>query len=801
MDERAVSLLELPKVLAHLASFAVSESGKTAALALRPHDSLAKARYASDWFSEGRIWQAGSDFVLPSFPCLDGVFAVLENSALPLDADAFWFLRQTLLTARDLAASLKTSLFDSPGGLGAACPLLLERANALVFPRQSVAALSRCLSDDGLLRDEASPELNLARSQIRSLYQTVTRKAKDFIQKHGLESYLQDDFMTLSSDRYVLPLKANFKGRVPGVIHDYSQTGETCYFEPVFLMEVNNRLQELKREERAAEWKVYQYLSGLIREEVPAIREAYALLVDMDVNLAVAAFSARYGGECADFAEDAPLILHGVLHPLLLIEHKASPKTIPAPEPIDLLLKKGQRALIISGGNAGGKTVSLKTLGITALMGLCGLPVLAKRGASLPFWRNVQVFMGDEQSLEAHLSTFSAQIRNLAKIWDDLDADSLILLDEFGAGTDPAQGAALAQAVMDGILAKNAFVVAATHFPALKAYALSKPGVRAASVLFEPKSKKPLYSLAYDQVGASLALDVAKEHGLPESILHRAEQILLLDGADTAGLIARLNALAVARQTEIVRLGDAAKKLAEKRRRLEEKFAVEREKLFAHIQEDARRILREWQMERINHKQALKELSQTRKRLLEGVNANRLAETERAGSRDFSPGMTVHYHSFDKNGLIREVDGRRKRLRLDLGGITIWADMADCVNVTSEQSALSSTDKDRGAGMTPGASAKTGSAGESGGSASGGHVLGRLDLRGLRADMAIAELERFLDAVIVAGQTEVEIIHGRGTGALRREVHTHLKNYPPVLSYCTAPEDRGGDGMTIVALK
>ncbi|CAK7014210.1 MAG: Endonuclease MutS2 [Desulfovibrio sp.] len=795
MNERALKLLELPKVLTYLADAAVSESGKEACLALRPQTTIEAVQRASAWYEQGRTWKARTGFMLPSFLRLDGVLAYLDTPMALLDLDALWGVRQTLTPAKELVESLEQPL--TPDG-GNDWPLLAERARSFIFPNQSVAALQRCLADDGRLRDEASPELLLARSGIRSLHQTCTRKVKEFIQKHSLEQFLQDDFMTLSSDRYVLPLKANFKGRLQGVIHDYSQTGETCYFEPVFLMEVNNRLQELKQEEREAEIKVLQYLTGLLKSEIAAIRDVYSLLTDMDVTMAVAKLGDVYDGVRIEFAKGAPVALYGACHPLLFLQHRADSKHTPVPVPVDLLLNEGQRALIVSGGNAGGKTVSLKTLGLMALMGMCGLPVPAKAGGTLPFWREMHVFIGDEQSLEDHVSTFTAQIRNLSTLWSGIGTESLVILDEFGAGTDPAQGAALAQAVVDGLLDSGAYVVAATHFPALKAYALSRASVRAASVLFDPRSKRPLYRLAYDQVGASQALDVAREHGLPDQILRRAEQYLLLDGADTSSLIERLNSLAVEREKEIAQLEVEREKFAEKKQRLEEKFAKDREKLFTTIQTEAQQVLKEWKASKISSKQALKELAKTRKSLLETGGENDI-ETPAAKTFDpkyFVSGMVVRYGAWGKEGIVREVDARRKKLRIDLAGITVWADMTDCAP---------------GAGA-PGSAAGAGSAAKSSvthipaysaqASGAGSPVsLGRLDLRGMRADVAITELERFLDAAIIGGRTELEILHGRGTGALRREVHALLGNYPPVASFSVAPEDQGGDGVTCVVLK
>jgi DNA mismatch repair protein MutS2 len=791
MNERALKLLELPKVLSYLAGGAVSKAGKEACLALRPHSCIADVQRAASWFEEARLWKARTGFVLPSFLSLGDVLAYLESPMALLDLDALWGVRQTLTPAKELVESLEQPRASAMVSNDESdWPLLAERARSFIFPNQSFAALQRCLADDGCLRDEASPELLLARSGIRSLHQTCTRKVKEFIQKHSLEQYMQDDFMTLSSDRYVLPLKSNFKGRLQGVIHDYSQTGETCYFEPVFLMEVNNRLQELKQEEREAEIKVLQYLTGFLKTEILGIRDVYSLLTDMDVAIAVSKLADQYDGVRIEFAENAPVDIYGACHPLLFLQYKAEPKHVPVPVPVDFLLKKTQRALIVSGGNAGGKTVSLKTLGLMALMGMCGLPVPAKAGGSLPLWREMYVFIGDEQSLEDQVSTFTAQIRNLSSMWERIDANSLVILDEFGAGTDPAQGAALAQAVVDGILDSGAYVVAATHFPALKAYALSRDSVRAASVLFDPRSKKPLFRIAYDQVGASQALDVAREHGLPEQILRKAEQYLLIDGADTSSLIDRLNSLAVEREKEIADLEGERKKFVEKKQRLEEKFAKDREKLFNRIQAEAQQVLKDWKASKISSKQALKELSKTRKSLLEtGADASSAPIEKNVADTNFASGMTVHYGAWGKEGIVREIDARRKKLRIDLAGITILADMADCS--PSEKGASGGGSS---VSHVPAYSSQT--------SGKGSPIsLGRLDLRGMRADVAITELERFLDAAIVGGRTELEILHGRGTGALRREVHAMLKNYPPVASFSIAPEDQGGDGVTCVVLK
>ena len=836
MESRALHALELPRVLACLAGFAVSEAGHRACLALRPFPDHETVRRETALFEQGRLFVLRSEMRLAPFPPVDGLLQAAAAPSSVLDLDDLFALRGVLAQGRDLALAMT----EEQGA--EAWPLWVERAGGLPMPERSVSGLSRCLNEDGLIRDEASPELSLVRGELRRLHQQCTRKVKDYAAEYNILHFLQDSFMTLSSDRYVLPLKANFKGRLQGVIHDYSQTGETCYFEPLFLVELNNRLQELKREEREEERKILIYLSSLVRDELPGIRAVYDFLVDADLLQARAALAACYDGRMAEFAEGRGLCLREARHPLLALagseaaqkawrrfEQRTALDGIPKTEggntgatdgegrraqgpavnsgpesggpgvgparrgsreprvvSSSLELLPGQQALVISGGNAGGKTVSLKSVGLIALMSLCALPVPVAAGSVLPLWRRVHAFIGDEQSLEDHVSTFTAQIRHLGRIWPTLGSDSLVILDEFGAGTDPSQGAALAQAVVDSLMEAGAYVVAATHFPALKAYALSTQGVRAASVLFDPQTKKPLYRLVYDQVGASQALDVAREHGLPEPILRRAEQYLLVSGEDSSALVERLNSLAVERERELAVLAREKAAFSEKRRGLQERFELERKRLFESVQDDAKQVLRDWKAAKVSHKQALKELSRLR---------NTLAPQEEGAPEQYpavdvavlAPRMRVRHIPWKRMGTVLEVDARKQRVRLDFDGVSLWADGKD----------ITLPEGDGGAGKAPGGPGRS----ISDNGAAPRNLPLRLDLRGMRADVAVSELERFLDGAIIGGRDEVEVIHGRGTGVLRREIHAFLKTFPAVREYRLAPEDQGGDGMTIVELK
>ena len=766
MEQRTLHNLEFRKVLERLAGFAVSEAGVNACLSIAPVDNLAQADEAAQLFRQGQEWARTVSVSLSSFPDLAGMFGFLDKPTAVLDLDDLWALRQVLVQARDLRASICVNNDDSPW------PLLLAMVDNFPWPEQCASGLSRCVGDDGLIRDNSSPELLLVRQEIRRIHQNCTRKVKDFVNSHGILQYLQDEYITLANDRYVLPLKTNFKGRVQGIVHDYSQTGETCYFEPMFLVDLNNELAEYKKQEREEEYKVLEFLTGLVRANQGALHGVYDLMVHVDVLLAKCALAAKFNGIALDVSADGKLHLIDALHPLLALTESGA-------LPVTLELQKEQFALLISGGNAGGKTVCLKTIGLIALMAMSGLPVPVKEGSTIPFWRNIFAFIGDEQSLEDNVSTFTAQITNLGAIWDAADDNTLVILDEFGAGTDPAQGAALAQAVIDELLDRGAYVCAATHFPALKAYALSNDKVRAASVLFDPNTKKPLYRLAYDQVGASQALDVAREHGMPDYVLKRAEQYLLMDGEDTSALIDRLNTLAVQRERELDGLDSERRKFEERRKKLNVRYERERDKLFGDIQKQAQGVLNDLKAKKVSHKQALKELAKTREKL---ANATK-AEQPSAPTLDLhevTVGQSLRYNPWKKSGVVEEVDVKRDKVKLNLSGVAMWVALQD---VSLDGSGNKTVQVSR---TTVKAERKTSF---------------RVDLRGKRADVAISELDSVLDRALLSNIEELEVVHGKGTGALRREIHAFLKNAPAVASFRLAPADLGGDGMTIVELR
>ena len=767
MESRTFELLEFPKVLGALAGFAVSEPGASACREIQPFSTLESVQRAAALYEQAAAWVNESGFAFSAFPELDGMFTYLGNPKSVLDQDDLFALKQVL----DIAREARESIIGQYGNRG--WDILSETLFAYEWPAKTVSGIGRCLDQDGQIKEESSPGLMDVRRDIRSIHQRCTKRVKDFILQENLSHAVQDDFMTVSSDRYVLPLKVNFKNKIKGIIHDYSQTGETCYFEPLFLVETNNRLQELKRTEREEEYKVLAYLTGLVRDEEPGVRDAYAGMVDMDVLMAKVKLARASGGRAIDVTDRGEPKLLKARHPLLALADESV-------HPLNIELREGQRALIVSGGNAGGKTVCLKTLGLIGLMALAGLPVPVSEGSSLPLWTNIFVVMGDEQSLEENVSTFTAQIHYLKRVWDRIDDRTLFILDEFGAGTDPTQGAALAQAVVDSLVEKGATSLIATHFPALKAYAMAAKGVRAASVLFDPDTKKPLYRLAYDQVGASIALDVAREHGLPAEVLERAEKYLLLDGSDTSAVLDRLNAMAVRRENELEAIEEERARMEAKRAKLEERFEKERSSLLKDIQSQAQTIVRQWKADKIGRKETRKKLADVRERIAD-LGPEPQAEAPVFSFEDIVPGQKVSYPAWNKSGQVLEVNARKKQAKVDIGGVAMW--------IKADQLAPAESGPDFSkASPAPAAAPSSGPALE-------------VDLRGERADMALSILERALDDALRKGAGRLEIVHGRGTGALRREVHDFLSHYPAVESFSLANEERGGDGMTEAVLK
>ena len=813
IHQRTLHAVEYDRIQKVLADLCFSDCGKERALGLLPLNEEQLVIEEQKLYDESTLFFTsirGAGELSLSFPDVTPfVLAVHSQGAerAGCDLDALVALRSVLNSAMQAHDAICNEKAESTW------PRLYSLATNPPLPAGLAQALNRCLNEDGLIRDDASPELFQLRIEIRSIHQTALRKTRSFAEKYNILPYLQDEFMTLSSDRYVLPFKATYKNKMQGILHDWSQTGETCYFEPLFLVELNNRIQELRREEHEEERKILLYLSSMVEAHCEGSLAAINLLTELDLLQAKAALASRLGGRMIPITSlDDGIVLKTARHPLLLLAARAAGrdsqrnaggrskvKAEGSVHPVDILFRPQDRAVIVTGGNAGGKTVCLKTLGLCVAMTLAGLPIPVEAGSHLPYITRMDAFIGDEQSLEDNVSTFTAQIDHLSKAWKHLDSSALILLDEFGSGTDPAQGAALAQAVLDELLEKRTFVLTATHFPALKGYAMAKEGARAASMLFDPDTSRPLYVLAYDQVGSSQALDVAREHGLPECVLKRAEHYLLQDGEDTTAILRRLNELAYAREQEIAVLKDEQNKARNTAAHCRERLEKEKARLHDEIRGKAQELMQAVKEEKATSKQALRQMSALRASLAKEAEAAEKKPEEPAAP--LNVGDTVTHTVFKKKGVVTEIDEKRNRVHLDMGGVSLWASR-DVLHIPVRQGQPAKDPQGKTFGHIAEGVQKA--AQSSQGAQAAAQVdapAWEVDLRGMRSEEALLSLQAFIDKAYLAEIREVEIIHGRGTGALRRAVHDWLKNCSHVREFALAPADRGGDGMTIAAVK
>ncbi|RQD68108.1 endonuclease MutS2 [Desulfonatronovibrio magnus] len=766
MEQKTITLLEFNKVLRHLSNEAVSSSGKEACLNTAVITSSEELTSKTEFLREVMSCCAECGLTINSFPDISSSLNRVRQTDHIVQLEEFWEIRAFLQQANDFIALIDN--LDSQRFVR-----ISETRIDQTWPDKLFSALLRCISSTGEISDESSPGLYSIREEIRSIRHQCSKKVNESLTHSNISHYLQDEYLTISSDRYVLALKSNFKGKLQGIIHDYSQTGETCYFEPFYLTELNNNLQKLKRQEREELNRVLEYLTDVFRQAQPGLDLLLQWMVMMDVMLAKVKFARKLNASFLDISKESrALRLKNVRHPLLVLGGFDA-------VPVNIELDEGQHALVVSGGNAGGKTVCLKTLGLAALMALCALPVPAAEGSSIPMWNKIYVSMVSEQSVEDSLSTFTAQIDHFTKFWPHVDAGTLIILDEFGVGTDPGQGAALAQAVVDELVEKGAWVATATHFPSLKAYALSRKEVRAASVLFDNITGKPLYRLAYDQVGASLALDVARKQGLASEIISRAEEYMLIDGQKQDEIFARLNDLAVRREHKLQDLSEQEKKFQKKYSKMLSDLNREKQELISEVRNCSKQILDQWEKQKIGRKKALKEMSSLRSKLESQSQQEKISPQKCTTWEDVSPGDRFIYQPWQKQGVIQEMDDRKKQVKIDLGGISLWVRPDTLVSVQTNETQTQHTFSRAADKVMP----------------------LRLDLRGKYSDEALQELEHYLDRAVLEGRKNIEIIHGKGTGALREAVHHHLKHSPMVQSFACASEESGGAGMTEVELQ
>jgi DNA mismatch repair protein MutS2 len=642
------------------------------------------------------------------------------------------------------------------------------------------------VAPDGTIRDNASPELNRIRHEIRASQRRLNHEIVRLMDYARGQQWLHEDQPTIRDGRLVLPLRAESKRKVSGIIHGQSTTGATVYIEPLEVVEINNALKELEQAEKEEIERILRQATDRIRPDFPLLQKNIQILGELDCLNACARFGLKF--KCTQ-----PVIeerggnfrLHRARHPLLAL-HK---------EVVPLEFEPAVRAVIISGPNAGGKTVAMKTVGLLSYMAMCGLPIPAEEESRLPFITGFLTDIGDQQSIENDLSTFSSHVNNLKNFLETADEHTLVLIDELGTGTEPTEGAALGQAVLTELIAAGSLIIVTTHHNALKEFAQKQPGAVNAAMEFDTATLAPTYRLQIGLPGSSYAFEISERLGLPESVVSQARQIVGEESVRLTNLLREVEQLraevdrdrqTIARnKTTLDKLvGEYESKLATLREKAERADADLARKLEETVAESRRRI--ESAVKAIREKAAepetIRQAQQTIANIQEDVRKIKTRQKKSApvGRVEWQVGDAVKIDGVSEPGEIIKIGAQNARFGVSVGGKTLWVSRNALhpfkkSAIQTRQSAPSLLKSEPL--FSP-----------------------RLDLRGMRYDEAESALQRFLDRAILAGLNQVEIIHGKGTGALQKMTHELLRTTPGVRSYHFEDFDSGGTGATIVDL-
>jgi len=790
----ALRTLEFDRIVENVAALALTPLGSAALSELEPSTDPKVVVALQDATSETVTFlerhplfplKAGDG--LPALDGLDVQGRTLEPLQLRLLADFVDSVDQSRV---------------SIGRAGAEFPILRELVANVASFKAEVEAVRQAIDPGGEVLDQASPELKRIRNELRQKRQKLRGTLEQYT-RGSVSKYLQDEVITERNGRYVLMVRAEHRGSVPGIVHGTSTTGATLFMEPAATVEINNDIVELEDREREEILRILLELTDRFRARPGEMAVSRHVARELDVLQAKARYSSRVNGIAPEFTIDTSLHLKAARHPML---ERAVP--------VDVFLDPPNRVLLITGPNTGGKTVALKTAGLFALMAQAGLH-LPTTSARLPVFRSVFADIGDEQSIEASLSTFSSHITNLVSMERDLQLPALVLLDEVGTGTDPNEGGALATAIVQHFRQRGAIVIATTHFDAVKTWGIGTEGVAVAAFAFDPQNFAPTYKLLYGAPGRSLAIEMAQRLGMPPSVIAAARGYLSDDQKRLQAHLSRLDTQARALESERTRLerdkrafNESNAELTRREKALAEREEVFKKRLNERLDDRLRQARRDVDavIEQLKEKsEALAEKASLRAIVNTGetgsARAEARAEIERIvedlrhpGSaqqadkpKGLSPqeadvGSRVTVGGLGLEGVVLSIDGNRAEI--DVRGKRIQAKVKE-LKVIDGPKGPSPHGKVRvNVDLKP----REG-------------MLSELNVIGMTVDQAIDRVSQFLDDTLVTDLQEVRIVHGHGTGQLRKGLHAFLKTHPQVQKYHTAPENQGGGGATIVELK
>lgn len=791
MNEKALKTLEYYKIIDMLEAFATSSIGKNKCRQLRPLDNLTEIETMQQETADAlsRIYQKGS----LSFSGVKDVRGSLKR----LEVGSTLGIGE-LLAIRSLLENASRAKAYSRRETENEHTDSLDNMFELIEPLSPLATeIGRCILSEDEISDDASTGLRQVRRSMKLTNDKIHTQLSSFVSGNS-RTYLQDAVVTMRNGRYCIPVKAEYKSQVPGMIHDQSSTGSTIFVEPMTIVRLNNEMRELEIQEQKEIEIILSNLSQLAAENLDAIFDDVKLLSELDFIFARAQLAKSQNATEPRFNRDRIIDIKKARHPLI-DKHKVVPIDIRIGETFDLL--------IVTGPNTGGKTVSLKTVGLLTLMGQSGLHIPAFDNSRLSVFREVYADIGDEQSIEQSLSTFSSHMTNVVRFMETADSDSLVLFDELGAGTDPTEGAALAIAILSTLHDRGIRAMATTHYSELKVYALSTPGVENASCEFDVETLRPTYRLLIGVPGKSNAFAISQKLGLPLSIIERAKEQISQEDETFEDVLSNLEESRKTIESEREELASYKEEIKTLKEQLEEKqdkLDQRKERIIAEANEEAHRILREAKdyadqtmrifnkagKDSMSAKELEKHRSDLRKKMDKAGKKVALKTPQKQKStlrpQDLSLGDSVKVMSLNVKGTVSSKPDSKGMLFVQMGILRSKVHISDLQLIDEPVitgPALSRT----GAGkikMNKSASVRT-----------------EINLLGKTVDEAISELDKYLDDAYLAHLSSVRIVHGKGTGALRKGVHNYLKRLKYVQDFHLAEFGEGDAGVTIVEFK
>ncbi len=783
--------LEFDKILSRLRDCATSNYGKELALKLEPADDFLAVKERLSLTTEAVKVFATSAPPFGGFRDVRETFQKIKLGSVA-EAEELLDVLSTMYTMRQVKAFFKETVEVDTA------PQLKARATELELLGNLERQLDNAIDEHGTIKDTASLELQKIRHDLRGAQSRIKNEIFNILHDAGKQKFFQDAIVTMRGDRYVLPVKLEYKSQFPGIVHDQSATGATVFIEPLSVVNLNNSVKELEAAERHEVMRILRNLSDAIRKNLDTLTNNIKILAEVDLVFAKARFA-------RDLNATEPLLedftdLKAARHPLI-----DSASVVP----IDIQLGENFSMLLVTGPNTGGKTVSMKTLGLLALMTQAGLYIPAASGSRISVFTNIFADIGDEQSIEQSLSTFSAHMKKIVAILDEVTASDLVLLDEIGAGTDPDEGAALAMSILERLLQIGAATIATTHYSELKTFAYSTDGIENASVEFDAETLRPTYRLLIGIPGASNAFAISQRLGLPQSLILRAKQLITADHASFEQVVSELetqriifeqrNAEIAERQQQVIK---HERKIAEMR----DELAKTKGDIIRKAKDKSAAMIRETKREAEEIIAALKEqfddagvkrrqqvIQQSRDKLREaeidsatGIIADKFVGT-RINKKKLIVGDTVYIKPLDQKGTVLAIDD--DALSVQVGAMRTTVKLSACRFVSHNQQENT---------PPPSTSSNRGSLGLMQKMTT---VTRTIDIRGMMVDEAEQVCGKFIDDAQLSGLKQVLIIHGKGTGALRKGVHDFLRTNNSVASYQFADQDEGGTGATLVTIR